>query len=256
MENIFTLIVDDERLARLRLRHLLSNETGFEIVGECANGRETLAFLENNDVDLIFLDVQMPEMDGFAVLDALGPDVMPATVFVTAYDEYAVKAFEVRALDYLLKPFDQARFRKTIERVREHLEGKERPSLRDELRTLLEDMKTQRSAGDRFAVRTGGRVRFVRAVEIDWIEAADNYVCLHAGEQTHLLRETMNAIETKLDPSRFLRIHRSAIVNVDRVKELQPLFRGDYTLILDTGAELTLSRNYRDKLFKVLGKPV
>ncbi|HBY64304.1 MAG TPA: DNA-binding response regulator, partial [Solibacterales bacterium] len=195
---------------------------------------------------------QMPEMDGFELLARLDLNACPLVVFVTAYDDYALKAFEFHAFDYLLKPFDRLRFDKTMERALARLQPAMAGQVDERLLALLTEMQTRRGDMERLAVKNGGRVMFVRTEEIDWIEAADNYVCLHVGTETHLLRETMNAIESRLDPKRFLRIHRSTIVNLDRIKELQPWFRGDYMVILRTGAKLTLSRSYRDKLKDIL----
>jgi two-component system LytT family response regulator len=184
----------------------------------------------------------MPEMDGFAVLEKLNPASMPAVIFVTAFDRYAIKAFEVCALDYLLKPFDRERFSKALARARSIGDVSAR------VRAVLEQWSGRKNFADRLVVRTGGRVFFLRVEEIDWIEAAGNYVRLHAGNEEHLYRKTMSRIEASLDPAKFARIHRSAIVNVDRVKELHPLFRGDYSVTLRSGHKLTLHRSYRSRL--------
>ncbi len=258
-DTIRTLIVDDERLARRRLRRLISTHGGFEVAGECAGGEEAVEFLRQRDVDLIFLDVQMPDLDGFAVLEKLGTKQngaardLPLVVFVTAYDEHALRAFDVHAFDYLLKPFDPARFAKTVDRVRAAISKQNQPESRDsQFRDLLQEVRTRPVPSTRFAIKTPGRVFFVRQEEIDWVEAADNYVCLHVGNDTHLLRETMNSIETRLDSERFARIHRSTIVNLDRVKELRPWFHGEYVVVLRNNAELTLSRSYRDRVLGIL----
>lgn len=254
VDTIRTLIVDDERLARQRIRRMLAGEQDIEIMGECAAGPEAVEFLNTHEVDLLFLDVQMPKMDGFAVLAALPPERLPVVIFVTAYDEYALKAFEVRAFDYLLKPFDNPRFAKTLERARAQV-GLERNGRRKEdLSSLLGELRTQRTQPVRFPIKTSSRVFFVRMEDIDWVEAADNYVCLHVGVDTHLLRETMNSIEGRLDSAHFCRIHRSSIVNVDRIKELRPWFHGEYVVVLADGTELTLSRSYRDRLLGTLGR--
>jgi two-component system LytT family response regulator len=253
MEKIKAVIVDDERLARRRIRRMLAAHSSFEVAGECAGGREAVEFLEHNNVDVLFLDVQMPEMDGFGVIENIGPERVPVVVFVTAYDEHALRAFEVHALDYLMKPFDQARFSRTVERVKAQLEHVRNGRDDQKLAALLREMRGRGSSQHaRFAIKTPGRVFFVRPDEIDWIEAADNYVCLHVGADTHLLRETMNSIEGRLDPERFARIHRSTIVNLDRIKELRPWFHGEYVVVLRDGSELTLSRSYRDKVLGVL----
>ncbi len=245
--------MDDERLARRRLRRLISTQTAFEVAGECAGGQEAVDFLRDHDVDVIFLDVQMPDLDGFSVLEQLGDRDLPLVVFVTAYDEHALRAFDVHAFDYLLKPFDPLRFSKTVDRVRSAISKRQLPDGGDSrLRELLQEVRTKPAASTRFAIKTPGRVFFVRQEEIDWVEAADNYVCLHVGSDTHLLRETMNSIEGRLDGEKFARIHRSTIVNLDRVKELRPWFHGEYVVVLREGTELTLSRSYRDKVLGVL----
>jgi two-component system LytT family response regulator len=258
VSRIRTLIVDDEPLGRERLRTLLRGEPDVELVGECANGLEAVSHIDEQSPDLVFLDVQMPELDGFAVLESVGVERMPPTVFVTAYDQYALKAFEVHALDYLLKPFTRARFRKTLQRVRDHLRKQrtDASELSRQLIELLRDVRTDRQFLERLVVKSGGRVFFLRVDEIDWIEAAGNYLRLHVGQDVHLMRETMKGIETKLDPDRFVRIHRSIIVNTDRIRELQPWFHGEYVLILLDGTRLTSSRNFDDGLKRMLKNTV
>jgi two-component system LytT family response regulator len=258
VSRIRTLIVDDEPLGRERLRTLLRAEPDVELVGECANGLEAVSHIDERTPDLVFLDVQMPELDGFAVLESVGVERMPPTVFVTAYDQYALKAFEVHALDYLLKPFTRARFRKTLQRVRDHLRKQrtDASELSRQLIALLRDVRTDRQFLERLVVKSGGRVFFLRVDEIDWIEAAGNYLRLHAGQDVHLMRETMKGMETKLDPDRFVRIHRSIIVNTDRIRELQPWFHGEYVLILLDGTRLTSSRNFDDGLKRMLKNTV
>ena len=254
MDKISVLIVDDERLSRKRIRRLLAVEQDIEVMGECANGQEAIASIKRRKPDLLFLDVQMPQMDGFAVVQAISCADMPLTIFVTAYDEYAVRAFEVHAFDYLLKPFDRKRFQETVQRARAQLQQLQNGEINQRLFALLESLNGRRRSPDRIAVKTGGHVVFVKTQSIDWIEAADNYVCLHCGAETHSLRETMNAFESRLDSNRFLRIHRSTIVNIDRIKELQPWFRGDYLVLLHDGTKLTLSRSYRERLKSTLLK--
>ncbi|MBI4905868.1 MAG: response regulator transcription factor [Acidobacteria bacterium] len=249
MNQLNVLIVDDERLARKRLRNLLKLCPGVNVSAECANGREALDALAASKPDVMFLDIQMPELDGFAMLGQLNGHKLPLIVFVTAYDQYAVRAFEVNAVDYLLKPFDRERFDKTMERVRERLQaGAVQPP--DRLESLLESLRPRKEA--RIAVRSGGSVLMVKTTEIDWVEAADNYICLHCGGTTHILRETMSSFGSLLDPATFVRIHRSAIVNLDRIQQLQPMFRGDYRVVLRDGTQLTLSRNYRERLQELL----
>jgi two-component system LytT family response regulator len=256
MAKLRTLIVDDEPLARERIRHLLEGEGDVEVVDECEDGMAALELLRQRELDLVFLDVQMPELDGFGLLAQLEVARLPAIIFVTAHDQFALRAFEVHALDYLLKPIDQERFRAAVERARQWLSRRGDESVDARLTALLADLKG--SGGpkvpDRIAVKAGGRVILVKAEDIDWVEAADNYVSLHVGSASHLLRETMNSLEQRLPPDRFLRISRSTIVNLDRVRELQPLFHGEYAVILSDGTRLNLSRGYRDRLSILLGK--
>jgi len=253
---IRALIVDDEPLARERLRTLLEADPDVEIAGECSSGRAAVAAIEKHAPDLVFLDVQMPHLDGFGVLEAIGPERMPATIFVTAYDQYALRAFEVQALDYLLKPFDRERFHKALRRAKELVRGPAGTELSRRLLALLEDLRPDPKRLQRLVLKSAGRVFFLRTDEIEWIEAAGNYLRLHVGADSHLLRETMNELETRLDPSRFIRVHRSAIVNLERIKELHPWFRGEYVIVLRTGARLTLSRGYKEKFEALLGKPL
>jgi len=251
MSSIRTVIIDDERLARQRIRRMLSDAPGFEVSAEFENSEQGLQYLSSNPAELLFLDIQMPGMDGFALLEALPPEHTPLVIFVTAYDEYALRAFEVHAFDYLLKPFDQARFEKTIDRARKQLATEDTQS--EKLIHLLKEFRQRNQEPARFAIKTPGRLYFVRQEDIDWMEAADNYVNLHVGADTHLIRETMNALEQRLDSHRFLRIHRSTIVNADRIKELRPWFHGEYIVLLKDGTELTLSRTYREKILSLLG---
>lgn len=253
MTTIRTCIVDDEPLARERIRTLLSQEPDIEVVGECADGGEAIGRIKETQPDLLFLDVQMPVVDGFGVLQALDAQLPPAVIFVTAYDQYALQAFEVHALDYLLKPFNSRRFKKAVQRARVELlrEGNGH-AVSERLLSLLESLKQDRRPQERLILKTSGRVTFLKVDEIDWIEAEGNYVRLHVGASSHLLRETMKGIEAKLDPNRFIRIHRSTIVNTDRIKELQPLFHGEYAVILRDGTRLTASRGPENKLRKVL----
>jgi two-component system LytT family response regulator len=247
------LIVDDEPLARERVRRHLRDEPGIEIVGEAGNGREAVAAIEEKTPDLVFLDVQMPEMNGFDVLKALEENKIPAIVFTTAYDKYAIQAFEFHALDYLLKPFSRERFRRAVRHAREQLENsRQSGSIDERLVSLLENLKAKKYL-ERIVVKNSGRVFFIKTDEIDWIEAAGNYLKLHVGRDAHLIRETMQSIEAKLDPEKFFRIHRSTLVQIDRIKELHPLFGGDYGVILRNGTELSLSRNYRDRLPELFG---
>ena len=247
------VVADDEPLARERLRMLLSSEPWLDLVAECQNGIEAIDAIQSLAPDLVFLDVQMPGATGFEVIEAVGAAKMPPVVFVTAYDQYALRAFDVRALDYLLKPFDRERFQQALSRARQRVHTSGPGELERRLLALMQDLKQTPHRVDRFVVKSGGRVYFVRAEEIDWIESAGNYVKLHVGNDTHLLRETMTAIEAQLDPEAFFRIHRCHIVNIERVRELQPSFNGEYVVFLRNGARLTLSRGYRDKFQQRLG---
>ena len=254
MTKIRTLVVDDETLARERVLSLLQQESDVEVVGECSDGGQAVSAIQEQSPDLVFLDVQMPGSNGFGVIDAVGADRMPNVIFVTAYDEYALKAFEYHALDYLLKPFNRDRFQQTLKHARASLERRRAGDLGRRLLALVNDIKPEAPRLERLIVKSGGRVFFLRTDEIDWIEAAGNYVRLHLGEESHLFRETMNRMETRLDARRFVRIHRSRIVNTERIKELQPWFNGEYVVILRNGTRLTLSRGYRDRLQDQLGK--
>jgi two-component system LytT family response regulator len=248
---ISTIIVDDEPLARERLKRFLRDEPDVQVVGECGNGADALKQIRAIKPELVFLDIQMPEKDGFEVVEALDGGHVPAIIFVTAYDQYALQAFEVHALDYLLKPFNRERFRRAVAHARAQIEKIRLGNLDERLSSLLADLQTGRRYLERLVVKSVGRVFFLRTAEIDWIEAAGNYLKLHVGRDSHMIRETMNSIESKLDPAVFLRIHRSTIVNIDRIKELHPMFSGDYSVILRNGTELALSRNYRDRFLDV-----
>ncbi len=245
---IKTLIVDDEALARERLRQLLGGEAEIEIAGECGDGGTAVERIRETAPDLVFLDVQMPELDGFGVLAALGTETLPVVVFVTAHDRFALQAFEVHAVDYLLKPFDRERFKKALERAMQAVRQRTGGGLDQRLAALLQEFKPAPKAAERLAVKTGDRVLLLRVEELDWIKAADNYVELHKGRETHLLRETLNALEARLPAEKFVRISRSVIVNVERVRELKPLFSGEYTVVLENGTELGLTRGYRENL--------
>lgn len=256
MKKIRTLVVDDEPLARERLTSLLSAEPDIEVVGQCRDGEEAVRAIMDSSPDLVFLDVQMPAMNGFEVIEAVGSERMPLVIFVTAYDQHALRAFQVRALDYVLKPFDRERFQEAVQRARVHIQRDETGDLGRRLIALVKDLRRDQPKTDRLVVKSGGRLFFLRTDEIDWIEAAGNYVRLHVGNTSHLLRETMNAIEGRLDPEKFFRIHRSRIVNMERIQEMQPWLNGEYAVVLRTGTRLTLSRGYREKLQERLAKTV
>ncbi len=251
---IRTMVVDDETMARERIIGLLQQESDIDVVGQCADGAQAVRAIHEQQPDLVFLDVQMPACDGFGVIRQVGPERMPPVVFTTAYDEYALKAFEVHALDYLLKPFGRDRFQQALVHARAHVERRRAGDLGLRLMALVQDVKPEPQRLDRLVIKSGGRVYFLRTEDIVWVEAAGNYVRLHLAEGSHLFRETMNGMEARLDARRFVRIHRSRIVNSDRIKELQPWFNGEYVVILQNGTRLTLSRGYREKLQERLGK--
>jgi len=251
-KKLCTLIVDDEPLARRRIRRMLARHSDVEVIGECANGREAIAAILEQQPALVFLDVQMPEVDGFAVLDQISAQAMPLVIFVTAYDQYALRAFEVYALDYLLKPFDRRRFDNALQRAKARLFN-EPSGVSERTLALLEELRAQQSHLERMVIKAGGRAFFLKTEEIDWVEAEGKYVRLHVGKDSYLVREAISQIEAQLDPKRFLRIHRSTIVNLDRVRELQPWFHNDYRVILRDGTELMLSRSCRKRLSELLG---
>jgi two-component system, LytTR family, response regulator len=253
---IRALIVDDEPPARELIATLLRKEPDVDIVGECPDGRSAVAAIERLSPDLVFLDVQMPGLDGFGVLNALPSERWPLVVFVTAYDKHAVRAFEVHALDYLLKPFEYNRLREAVQRARAQLDHRDGPPHQARLLALLEDLQRRSQTWDRVAVREDRRVTFLRPDEIDWIEAEGNYLRLHTGKKSYMLRETMSAAEARLASKKFLRVSRSALVNLERVKEWQPLFHGDSILILVDGTRLTVSRVYRESLDRLVARPV
>lgn len=253
---IRALIVDDEAHARARLRHSLKDESDFEIIGECANGREAIEAVRRDKPDLVFLDIQMPRLTGFDVCAQLREAgvPLPFVIFCTAYDQYALKAFEVHAIDYLLKPFDRERFKKSLAHARARLHHAQPATADQRLADLLQDLRAGAIQNDRLVVKQDGRVIFVRPNAIDWLEADGNYVRIHCGGESHYVRDTLAGLEAQLPAEKFMRVSRSIIVNLDHIKEFQPMFYGDYSVILQTGAKLTLSRNYRDRLEKLLEK--
>ncbi len=250
------LIVEDEPLARERLAALVADDPDVELAGECGDGPAAVDAIRELAPDVVFLDVEMPGFDGFRVVEEVGPADMPVTVFVTAYDQYAVKAFEVSATDYLLKPYDADRFAAALGRAKKQVLARRKGGPPARLSELLATPKPAGGPLERIAVKSQGSVVFVRCADLDWVEAAGNYTRLHAGSATHLLRETMTNLESKLDPKTFVRIHRSTIVNLERVRELQPFFHGDYLVFLKDGTRLTMSRNYRPKLQHLLANQV
>ena len=240
----------------MRIRQLLKDEQDFEIAGEYANGRQALEAVQRLKPDLAFLDIQMPRLSGLDVCEAAAAagTALPLVIFVTAYDEYALKAFEVHAIDYLLKPFDRERFQKALQHAREQLRHAKDGAVDARLAALLEDLRPGSKKPERLVFKQNGRVIFIRTETIDWVEADGNYVRVHAGAEAHYVRETLAHIEADLPAEKFMRISRSAIVNLDRVKELQPLFYGDYAVILHNGSRLDMTRTYRDRLEGVLDR--
>ncbi|MBU8894056.1 LytTR family DNA-binding domain-containing protein [Corallococcus sp. M34] len=253
---IRVVVVDDEPLARERLRDLLAETSDMQVVAECRDGHEAITALEDERPDLVFLDVQMPEPDGFGVIRAVAPERLPEIIFVTAHRDFAVQAFEANALDYLLKPFDRERFQQSLARARERLRARAtQPDA--ELLARLESL-SQRMAPpaeryvSRLVARVGWRLRFVRVEDIDYLSSEGNYVSLHVGKESYLARETLNALESKLDPKRFVRAHRSFIVQLDRIEEVEPLPPGEFVFVLRDGTKLTSGRSYRARLQRAL----
>jgi two-component system LytT family response regulator len=242
---IRTLIVDDEPLARQRILLALQDEPDVKILGECVNGGDAITQIEQQKPDLVFLDVQMPEVGGFDVLRALPADCQPLVIFVTAYNQHALQAFEVHALDYLLKPFKLVRFRQSLQRARQHLEAHDVDGRIARFREWLLAQE-EKAYPTRLTVKSGERTAFVEVKDVDCIEAAGNYAILHTGATNHILRETLANLEAKLSPKRFLRVSRSAIVNLDRIKAVQPATRGDHVVLLKNGKELALTRGVRE----------
>ena len=249
---IRTIIADDETLARRKLRALLSLESGVNVVAECRDGKQTVAAVETHEPDLLVLDIQMPDLDGFQVLEQIPALRMPIVVFATAYDQYAIRAFEAHALDYLLKPFDQKRLHHALGRVKDELLRSHEHGIRARILDLLREAKPDSQELRRLVIRTSGRVVFLDLKEVDWIEAAANYVKLHVGANSYLFREGIGHIAARLNPLQFVRIHRSFIVNVSRIRELQPCDSGEYIAVLKDGKELSCSRGCRPHLLKLI----
>jgi two-component system LytT family response regulator len=256
MPAIRTIIADDEHLARKKLRLLLGSEPGVQVVAECQDGQQTVEAVRAHKPDLLLMDVRMPDVDGFEVLLQLTSDEMPVVVFTTAYDQFAVRAFEAHAMDYLLKPFERERLHQAIERARAELLKSHNRDLTNRILDLLssnaEPKVNPRPTEDRMVIRAGGKVVFLDLAEVDWIEAAANYVKLNVGKESYLLREGIGRVSERLDPGRFVRIHRSVIVNVSKIKELQPCDSGEYIAVLKNGKELSCSRGYRAELQRLI----
>jgi two-component system LytT family response regulator len=247
------LIVDDEPLARERLKALLAGDPEIDLIGDCANGRDAIEEISVLSPDLVFLDIEMPEIDGFQVLESVAPEQMPLVVFVTAHGHHAVRAFEVHALDYLLKPYDRERFARTLQRAKERLVADARDATADRTQAMLSELNPHTRSRERLLIKVNDRMRLLRAEAIDWIEAEGKYVRVHAGGETYLLREAIGELSVQLDPRQFVRIHRSTIVNIDRIVELEPWFQGEYRVVLKDGTRLTLSRSCRKRLSALLG---
>ncbi|HLM62578.1 MAG TPA: LytTR family DNA-binding domain-containing protein [Pyrinomonadaceae bacterium] len=267
---IRVLIVDDEPLALRALRAMLSADAEVEIIAECDDGRQAITIIRDRSPNIVFLDVQMSGMNGFDVVREIGIENMPLTIFVTAYDKYAVQAFEARALDYLLKPFDHERFEEALNRAKNSFRQQKLGKMNENLLTVLKDMNVSPSKLspplgekinalspaeplERLVIKSGGRIYFLKTEEIDWIAATGDYVELHAGNKTHLMREMIGNLQPRLDSKKFLRIHRSIIVNIERIKEIQPLFKGEYIITLSSGIQLKSSRGYRSELLELFG---
>ena len=250
---IRVLLSDDEALARERLRGLLETEPDLEVVAECGDGKSAIALIKRERPDLVFLDIQMPEVDGFGVISALAGEQLPLTIFVTAYDRYAMKAFEVHALDYLLKPVVKERLAEALDHARKQLEHPSEAVFQRRVLGLLAELDSRQNAPQRIVIKADGEIVCLKPGEIDWAESAGNYVCLHVGQATHILRETITSLETRLGQHQFLRVHRSTLVNVDRIKTLRPSLYGDYSILLRDGTKLTLSRGFRETVLRRLG---
>lgn len=251
-KKIRILIVDDEPLGRKMVRGMLKDRKDVEIIGECENGTEAVTQIKSANPDLVFLDVQMPETSGFDVLEQIAGEKQPAVVFVTAYNEYAIRAFEVNAADYLLKPYDRERFEQAFLRAAQQIRSRSSEEINEQLLAFLSANRPSEQFIERFIIKNGGRVFFLKTDEIYWIEAEQNYVMLHTRREKHLFREAISRLEQTLNPQKFQRISRSVIVNLDYVEELQPFFRGNYLVILEDGTELKLSHRYRQNLNKYL----
>ncbi len=245
---IRTLIVDDEPLAREWVRNGLQDEPDLEVIGECGDGFEAVRAIAAEKPDLVLLDVQMPGLDGFGVLASLEPDNLPAVVFVTAFDRYALKAFEAHAVDYLMKPFSGERLHQAVERARAAIDRSASKDLKTQLRALLDDIERERQYPEWLLIKKEDRSVFLRVEDIDWIESARNNVRLHVGKDVYVYHETTSGIEARLDPKHFFRIHRSTIVHIERIRDMHPWFNGDYAVTLKDGTRLTLSSTYRERL--------
>ncbi len=251
MSEIRVLIIDDEPISRRGIGKFVSGEPEFAIVGEAANGLEAVAKIAELRPDIVFLDIQMPDLDGFGVVECLDPESLPVIIFVTPFDEHAIRAFEVHAFDYVLKPFDEKRILKALHRARSYVQERRDSAVRKELGAMLSDLRKERRL-ERFVVRDNERIFFVPVSDVVWIEAAGNYACLHTLNSSHILRETMSNLEDRLAMQQFVRVRKSAIVNGNRIREVRPMFNGEYDLLLSDGRTVTSSRRYRQNILKFL----
>jgi two-component system, LytTR family, response regulator len=248
--SIRTLIVDDEPWARTRIASLLAAEPDFVLLEPCTNGSEAIRAIVEQAPQVVFLDVRMPEIDGFEVVDAIGVDAMPLVVFATAFEDYALKAFDAGALDYLLKPFDEDRFQRALERVRREIQTPAAAAAA--LGGVMANLRRARGHAERLVINSSGRVLFLKVDDIDWLEASGNYVTIHAGREKLLMRETLRALGERLDPAKFVRLHRSSMVNIERLRELLPWSRGEQVAVLRDGTQLTIGRAFRERLLAVM----
>ncbi len=242
------IIVDDEPLARKRIKSLLDSDSSMHVLATCANGKEALQVMESQTPDILFVDIQMPEMTGFQLVENIGPSRIPAIIFVTAYDEFALKAFEVHAMDYLLKPFENERFLDTLERAKQIIVNKKTDFLQAKVAKMLEDLQPKKNYVKRIMVKNSDKVFFIETDEIEYLESSGNYVKIHSNGKHQLVRDTLTNMLSNLDPEQFFRVHRSTVVNINKVKELQPWFHGDYLVVMKDGTKLNMSRNYKEIL--------
>ena len=252
-EKFQVIIVDDEALARKKIVSLLQERDDIQICGQCSNGLEALSAIEQIEPDLVILDIQMPELDGFELIDAIGVDQMPVTIFVTAYDQYAIQAFDKNALDYVLKPINPSRLMQALDKAVLNIKTKQHLDSKNHFNNLLQDIAVARKYMGKIVIRTSGKICFINVSEIDWIESEGNYINIHTNSETHLLRETMKNIESKLDPALFIRIHRSRIVNIEKIKELHRGANNNFIVVLKDGSHMNMSNRYWDKFNKIIG---
>lgn len=254
---IKVLIIDDEPMARHFIRHLLRNNAEIEIVGEAGNGKTAAALIRENAPDLVFLDIQMPELDGFTMLTQLEKETLPAIIFTTAYEEYAIRSFEFHALDYLLKPFNEERFGKAVEYAQKRLRAPdERRQENEQIKALIKKVGEKSLYLERLLIKQNGRLVYVKTDEIELVKSDDKYVLIYVKGKSYLVRQTLGAMKTELDPRKFVQVHRSAIINIEKIQELESAAGGDYTVVLENGAKISVSRSFKDDLFKTLGEPL